>query len=57
MPYGTFYLLPRGQEEAAQVLGLTRLEALIFIVFPQALRVALPSLVNAFSSMPNPGQG
>lgn len=41
----------RGQEEAAQVLGLTRLEALIFIVFPQALRVALPALVNAFSSI------
>ena len=43
--------MPRGQEEAAQVLGLTRLEALIFIVFPQALHVTLPSLVNAFSSI------
>ena len=48
---GALGAVPRGQEEAAQVLGLTRLEALIFIVFPQALRVALPALVNAFSSI------
>ena len=48
---GALGAVPRGQEEAAHVLGLTRLEALIFIVFPQALRVALPALVNAFSSI------
>ena len=48
---GALGAVPRGQEEAAQVLGLTRSEALIFIVFPQAQRVALPALVNAFSSI------
>lgn len=37
--------IPRGQLEAALVLGQTRIEALFNIVLPQALRAALPSLV------------
>ena len=36
----------RGQVEAAQALGLSRLRSLILIVLPQAFRVVLPSLVN-----------
>ncbi len=48
---GALSAVPKGQEEAAHVLGLTRAEALAFIVLPQALRVALPALVNAFSSI------
>ncbi|NLL36184.1 MAG: amino acid ABC transporter permease [Fretibacterium sp.] len=48
---GALGAVPKGQEEAAQVLGLTRMETLVFIVFPQALRVALPALVNSFSSI------
>lgn len=48
---GALSAVPKGQEEAAQVLGLTRTETLAFIVLPQALRVALPALVNAFSSI------
>lgn len=48
---GALSAVPKGQEEAARVLGLTRAETLAFIILPQALRVALPALVNAFSSI------
>ncbi len=38
--------LPVGQIEAARTLGLGRLGALRFVILPQALRHALPSLLN-----------
>lgn len=40
----------RGQHEAAEVIGLDRLDALRYVILPQALRVALPSLLG-FSIM------
>jgi len=39
--------VPKGQHEAAFSLGLTRLQALRYVVVPQAVRVALPSLGNS----------
>ncbi|WP_334116450.1 amino acid ABC transporter permease [Streptococcus parasuis] len=36
----------KGQLEAAQAIGLTNIQAYIRIVFPQALRSALPNLCN-----------
>lgn len=36
----------KGQLEAAQAIGLTTSQAYVRIVFPQALRSALPNLVN-----------
>ena len=36
----------RGQTEAAQMLGMTRFEALRVVILPQAMRVALPPLGN-----------
>ena len=36
----------KGQLEAAQVIGLTTSQAYVRIVFPQALRSALPNLAN-----------
>lgn len=36
----------KGQSEAAQAIGLTNSQAYIRIVFPQALRSALPNLCN-----------
>jgi len=36
----------KGQLEAAQAIGLTNRQAYIRIVFPQALRSALPNLCN-----------
>lgn len=38
--------LPRGQTEAARSLGMTYGQSLRFILLPQALRAALPPLVN-----------
>ncbi|RJX39886.1 amino acid ABC transporter permease [Paenibacillus pinisoli] len=38
----------RGQSEAAQSVGMTRLQTFRRIVFPQAYRIALPSLGNTF---------
>ncbi|WP_095152653.1 amino acid ABC transporter permease [Pseudomonas sp. Irchel s3b5] len=35
-----------GQREAADVIGLTKLDALRFIIVPQALRIAVPSLLG-----------
>ena len=38
--------VPRGQIEAAKALGLSRWQGFILVTFPQAIRIALPPLVN-----------
>lgn len=43
--------LPKGQWEAAHVLGYTRPQTLRFIILPQAIRNILPSLTNEFISL------
>ncbi len=40
--------VPKGQREAAQVLGLTPLQSLQRIVLPQAIRLTLPPLASNF---------
>jgi len=40
-----------GQTEAAQALGMTRLQTMRRIVLPQALRIALPAMTNEFISL------
>ncbi|MDG2522937.1 amino acid ABC transporter permease [Caulobacter segnis] len=40
--------VPAGQVEAARALGLDRWRTLVFVVLPQALRIATPALVNSF---------
>jgi len=47
---GALLAIPPGQSEAAVASGLSRLQALRFVVLPQAIRVATPPLVNAFSA-------
>ena len=37
--------VPRGQTDAARSLGLTEMQGLFFIVFPQAFRYIVPALV------------
>ena len=43
--------VPRGQMEAARSLGLPLPQALIHVVLPQALRVALPAMVGQFITL------
>jgi general L-amino acid transport system permease protein len=43
--------VPPGQLEAARSLGLSFPQALIHVVLPQALRVALPAIVGQFISL------
>jgi general L-amino acid transport system permease protein len=45
---GGLQALPRGQEEAAQALGLTYWQRNRFVILPQALRIAIPPMVNIF---------
>jgi polar amino acid transport system permease protein len=43
--------LGAGQREAAAALGLTKFQAFRLVVMPQAMRIALPSLMNEFISL------
>lgn len=43
--------VPRGQLEAAKSLGLSRWGCFVDVVFPQAMKIALPSLVNNIVSL------
>jgi general L-amino acid transport system permease protein len=45
---GGLQALPRGQEEAAEALGLSYWQRQRFVILPQALRVAIPTTVNTF---------
>jgi glutamate transport system permease protein len=40
--------LPRGQVEAGTAIGLTRVQTLTLIQFPQVIRLMLPSLISQF---------
>ncbi|MEM5439542.1 amino acid ABC transporter permease [Paraburkholderia diazotrophica] len=42
--------LPKGQMESARSLGLSYMQAMAFVILPQALRNMLPSLVNQLVS-------
>jgi His/Glu/Gln/Arg/opine family amino acid ABC transporter permease subunit len=48
---GAFASVPRGQTEAAQVLGLSGWQTFRFIRLPQAIRNAVPALGNQFISL------
>ena len=45
---GGLQAIPRQQEEAAQALGLRYWQRTWFVILPQALRIAIPPLVNTF---------
>jgi polar amino acid transport system permease protein len=47
---GSLYSVEKGQDEAAFSLGLSRFQAMRFIILPQALPVAIPPLMNSFSA-------
>lgn len=41
----------KGQWEAAKALGMTKAQTLLYVILPQAIRVAIPSLSNSFISL------
>ncbi len=45
---GAVLAVPKGQHEASEVLGLSSWEKAYFVIFPQALRIALPGLANVW---------
>ncbi len=45
---GGLQAIPRGQYEAADALGLSYWKKTGFVILPQALRIAIPPLVNSF---------
>jgi polar amino acid transport system substrate-binding protein len=48
---GALMAVPRGQTEAAAALGLGPWQVLRHVMFPQALRTALPAVTNDFVSL------
>ena len=48
---GGLQSIPRGQYEAADALGLSYWQKTRLIILPQALKIAIPSIVNQFISM------
>lgn len=48
---GGLQALPAGQIEAAQALGLNRVQTNLFIVLPQAIRAVIPALVGECISL------
>lgn len=45
---GGLLAVPRGQAEAAMALGMTRRQAMMTVVMPQAIRVIIPATGNLF---------
>jgi len=48
---GAFAAVGKGQHEGAAALGLHRWQIFVLITLPQALRVAVPALINEFISL------
>jgi general L-amino acid transport system permease protein len=48
---GGLQAIPRGQYEAATALGLSWVQAMRYIILPQALRAVIPALVGQFISL------
>ncbi len=48
---GALYAVERGQQDAAAALGLSWPQAMVHVILPQSIRVALPPLVSSFSSL------
>jgi general L-amino acid transport system permease protein len=43
--------VPKGQREAAKALGLSDRQAFTLVIFPQALRVIIPPLINQYLNL------
>ncbi len=45
---GSIQAIPRGQNEAAKAIGMTKVQAFRHVIFPQAFKNAVPALGNQF---------
>lgn len=43
--------VPKGQWEAAHALGLSKGQTLLYVILPQAIKVAIPPMANSFISL------
>lgn len=43
--------VPKGQWEAAKALGMSKRQTMLYVILPQAIKVAIPSLSNSFISL------
>jgi His/Glu/Gln/Arg/opine family amino acid ABC transporter permease subunit len=43
--------VPSGQRQAALASGLSNVQAMVFVVYPQAIRAIIPSLASVFSQL------
>jgi polar amino acid transport system permease protein len=43
--------IPQGQWEAAQALGLSNIQTLLFVIMPQASKLMLPLFINEYESI------
>jgi polar amino acid transport system permease protein len=48
---GSLVSVEKEQQDAAYALGMNWLQAMLFVILPQALSVAIPPLVNSFSAL------
>jgi len=48
---GSLSAVDRGQQDAAHALGMSWFQTMVFVILPQAMTVAIPPLVNSFSSL------
>ncbi|MFN3305632.1 MAG: ABC transporter substrate-binding protein/permease [Candidatus Kapaibacteriota bacterium] len=46
-----FFAIPRGQMEAAISLGMTKFQAIWYVILPQAVRIVIPPVTNDFISL------
>ncbi|MEM6382202.1 MAG: amino acid ABC transporter permease [Pseudomonadota bacterium] len=48
---GGLQAIPKGQYEAADAMGLSYWQAMVFIILPQALKITIPPQMNTFIGM------
>ncbi len=48
---GGLQAIPRGQYEAAEALGLSYWKTMALVILPQALKIAIPGIVNTFIAL------
>ena len=45
---GGLQAIPKGQQEAADAMGLSYWQSMLLIILPQALKISIPGIVNSF---------